>query len=163
MPTCRACGTILDEGAQFCYKCGAKYEQQLFCSQCGTRLREDAAFCALCGASCISGRRETERIEKAVSDKWAWTLATAPLSVDIVFGSWAVTGVILTIIVIVLNCIILMLDKKELESNGNKPGDWIWLGLVLVPVYLFMRASKMGGKYGYAITWCGLFLISLFV
>ena len=162
MPTCRACGTVLDEGEQFCYKCGAKYEQQSFCSQCGSRLREDAAFCASCGTSCI-GSKATNRIQNAVSDKWAWTLATAPLCVDIVFGSWAITGILLRIIVIALNCTFLILDKKELESNGNKPGDWIWLGLVLVPVYLFMRASKMGGKYGYAITWCGLFLLSLFV
>lgn len=80
---------------------------------------------------------------------------------DIVDGNWPCER--LTVLIIALNCIFFILDKKELESKGNQPENWIWLGLFLVPVYLFMRASKVGKKYGYAITWCGLFLLSLLV
>ena len=165
MNVCHKCGASLDEGEKFCYQCGTEVIHHAFCTQCGTKLREGAAFWSACGQPCTAGHSAAlHSMQQEVSDKWAWTLATAPLSAEIVLGStYLIGGVLLTVLIIALNCIFFILDKKELESKGNQPENWIWLGLFLVPVYLFMRASKVGKKYGYAITWCGLFLLSLLV
>lgn len=160
MSLCPKCGAQLMDNEQFCYQCGTKTEQAQFCTACGAMLREGAGFCSVCGTPRYRQTENAIPIEQSkVSNAWVWTLATAPLSVNILLGDY----LWVTIIIIVLNCVFLALDIKELEKSGNKPGSWIWLGFILVPVYLFMRASKMGGKYGYAITWCGLFVLSLLI
>ena len=46
---CIQCGQELEEGAKFCYSCGAKV-QNTFCSQCGAEIPSDAKFCSSCGS-----------------------------------------------------------------------------------------------------------------
>ena len=46
---CIQCGQELEEGAKFCYSCGAKV-QNTFCSKCGAELPRDAKFCGSCGS-----------------------------------------------------------------------------------------------------------------
>ena len=46
---CIQCGQELEEGAKFCYSCGAKV-QNTFCSQCGAEMPRDAKFCGSCGS-----------------------------------------------------------------------------------------------------------------
>ena len=46
---CIQCGQELEEGAKFCYSCGAKV-QNTFCSQCGAEMPSDAKFCGSCGS-----------------------------------------------------------------------------------------------------------------
>lgn len=46
---CIQCGQDLEEGAKFCYSCGAKV-QNTFCSKCGAEMPRDAKFCGSCGS-----------------------------------------------------------------------------------------------------------------
>ena len=148
-----------------------------FCPKCGNQYQDEAQFCPKCGNAITpndgnavaqnSGNAITESEEK-LSDKWVWTLACVPifgmileylvLNVIGFYSEW--TGVV---IFIALNVIFLTLDISELRKKGYNPDGWIWLGLLLIPVYLFIRASKTNKKFGYAITWCVLFVLSMFV
>jgi hypothetical protein len=106
-----------------------------------------------------------------VSDKWAWTMACVPLFsaiFDLVLKSMVWSGsttytAISFIFAVALNCIFFFLDKNELESKHLDPGSWIWTGLLFIPVYLFVRASKINQHWGYAITWCVTFILTLVI
>lgn len=98
-----------------------------------------------------------------VSNKFAWSLATVPILV-----SWFVEMLgfpfwVITISAIALNIIFLMLDSDELNKSGLNVNSWMWMGVVLVPAYLFVRASKTNKQYGYAITWCIMFILDLLI
>lgn len=98
-----------------------------------------------------------------VSNKFAWSLATVPILV-----SWFVEMLgfpfwVITISTIALNIIFLMLDSDELNKSGLNVNSWMWMGVVLVPAYLFVRASKTNKQYGYAITWCIMFILNLLI
>ena len=55
------------------------------------------------------------------------------------------------------------MGKKELESDGFYPEAWMWMGFVLVPVYLVIREIKATRNFVPAIIWCFLFAIVTFV
>lgn len=98
-----------------------------------------------------------------VSNKFAWSLATVPILL-----SWFVEMLgfpfwVITISTIALNIIFLMLDSDELNKSGINVNSWMWMGVVLVPAYLFVRASKTNKQYGYAITWCIMFILDLLI
>jgi hypothetical protein len=63
------------------------------------------------------------------------------------------------LIFFILNATFVALDINELKNKAFAPEGWIWFGFLLVPIYLFIRASKTNKKYGYAITWCILFAL----
>lgn len=100
---------------------------------------------------------------QAVSDKYAWALATVPFLCDFFLTRLNIVGLINMLIIIGINCAFLVLDINEIKKSGNNPGHWIWLGLAIVPVYLFVRASKVNRKYGYAITYMILFSLNIFI
>ncbi|MCL2184139.1 MAG: hypothetical protein FWB85_11800 [Chitinispirillia bacterium] len=54
-------------------------------------------------------------------------------------------------------------DLKELKEKGYVLGAWKWWGVIMFPVYLFIRASKTNQKYGYAKVWCVIFCLSIIV
>ncbi|MCR4600897.1 MAG: GYF domain-containing protein [Clostridia bacterium] len=99
----------------------------------------------------------------ALSDKWLWSLATVPLSVDLVLT--AVNPMIddkfLTAIVLFLNLIFVCLDERHLRHNGIKTRAWMWTGFLLVPVYLFVRASKTNKNIVPGIFWCVLYILDV--
>ena len=94
--------------------------------------------------------------------KYAWILAIVPIIVAIITTKLGM-GYYSTLICIILNCIFLVCDKKDLQNSGTDIEKYIWLGFVLVPIYLFVRASKIDRNYGYAITWCILFIAQLVI
>lgn len=98
-----------------------------------------------------------------VDNRFVWALATIPI-----LASWIITGFlgasqVITIITIGLNIAFLSLDVKALKKSGINAESWLWLGMVLIPLYLFMRASKTDKKYAYGITWCAMFLLNLII
>lgn len=97
-----------------------------------------------------------------INNKYAWALATVPtLTSWVIVWLFGIFGLdFAAIMTIVLNAVFLYLDIKMLENSGRKPEKWLWLGVVIVPLYLFVRASKTDKKYGYGIAWCVLFLIN---
>lgn len=98
-----------------------------------------------------------------VSNKYAWSLATVPILISWLMESIGFLGWVVTICTISINIIFLMLDSDELNKSGQNVNSWMWMGVVLVPAYLFVRASKTNKKYGYAIMWCVMFLFDLII
>ena len=96
------------------------------------------------------------------SNQYVWMLATIPMivcSICIHMG----LGLYANIIMWVLNTVFVILDARELGKCGIDIGKTIWLGFIIIPAYLFVRSSKIDKNYGYSITWCALFLVSLFI
>ena len=54
----------------------------------------------------------------------------------------------------VLNIVFLFIDDSILRKHGVDTKKWSWCGLILIPVYLFIRSAKAGRKFGYSILWC---------
>lgn len=73
---CKKCGAELHPEANFCMKCGAKVEKEIFCHACGTTLPEDAAFCFKCGANLQAKQDDAAGYDYYVTDldKHVWNL-----------------------------------------------------------------------------------------
>ena len=100
----------------------------------------------------------------SLSDKWLWALATLPLLASIVLDSFIPSSSVLSwVIVVGLNCLFITLDEKELKENGFDAESWLWLGVVLVPLYLFYRAAKTNKNIIPGIVWCVLFVLDIFI
>ena len=96
-----------------------------------------------------------------ISEKWMWCLAAVPIPV-----SWLLAGIIgnaessqgiCLVVTIALNILFMTLDIKELKKCGRDISGALWLGFVLLPVYMFVRAAKYTKRYAAAIVWCVLF------
>lgn len=106
-----------------------------------------------------------------ISDRYAWALAVTPIVASVlltkIFLGLGIysngTSVFFMIVTICLNSVFWIADYNLLKKAGYNSEGWMWSGLFLIPVYLFIRASKINKKYWYAITWCILFAISLFI
>ncbi len=102
--------------------------------------------------------------KEVCSDKFMWTLATVPIAVSMLApGLLGIRGTLLTIIVIALNITFLSLDVAEIKKSGYKADSWMWLGLLLVPVYLFVRESKTNRNWAPGIVWCVMFVLDLII
>lgn len=93
----------------------------------------------------------------AISDKWLWALATVPF-IDLLIRTFlnyqvAPNPVVPLIIALVLNSTFLILDMKSLEKSGVNIEKWLWCGILLIPVYLFVRASKTTKNVIPGIVW----------
>ena len=49
MATCNCCGAELTPKDKFCWQCGTKVEQKLYCTNCGAELTPTDKFCWQCG------------------------------------------------------------------------------------------------------------------
>jgi hypothetical protein len=134
-----------------------------FCVKCGKEMENAANFCISCGAA------QTTQINlrgaNKLDDKWAWLLACVPI-IGLILESFilAISGFVSYVMTFViytsLYFSIWKVDVEELKKKNFNPTEWIWF-ILLVPVYLFLRASKTNQKYGYAIAWCVLFVLSI--
>jgi hypothetical protein len=62
-----------------------------------------------------------------------------------------------------LNIGLCLADERNLKNAGHDTkGMTIW-AVLLVPVYLFVRASRLKQNNGYALVWLATFFISLFI
>jgi len=108
-----------------------------------------------------------------IREKWVWCLASVPIPV-----SWLLKYILLLIlginesalwtclwacfvITIIMNSVFIVLDIKELKRCGRDISGVLWLGLFLIPVYLFVRAATYTKRYAPAIVWCVLFLLDI--
>jgi len=101
--------------------------------------------------------------DNVISSKYAWALATVPIAVSILLGIVLKNSIAVSAVAIILNCIFIYLDVSLLKKAGRAVESWLWLGILLVPVYLFVRASKTDKNYAYGITWCVLFVIDIII
>lgn len=99
--------------------------------------------------------------DKPLTDKWAWMLAAVPLiaswtMIYFLEGAGCTTDELYLgsfLACIVLNTIFAIFDARAIEESGRE-GPSTFLGFVLVPVYLFMRAAKVTKQYAPAFLWC---------
>ena len=154
---CANCGTALQAGDIFCPSCGTKQEPQ----KANAAPRATIAR----GVATDSPVRQAQvptatvcRGDGQVSEKWAWWLAVGPFAVLFVMGMMFpdVPKAICYIVGFSINSIFICLDIRHLKQSGKNMHAVIWLGLLFVPIYLFVRAAKYSKKYGPAITWCVL-------
>ena len=104
---------------------------------------------------------EEEKVEEGgkLDNKWFWLLAIIPHTVNvlisIIAGVFSTNLTILNVVcVIALNCLFIALDTKALKKAGYENRSWFWIGLILVPVYLFIRAAKTTKNLAPPIIWC---------
>jgi len=156
----------------------------MYCSKCGTPIQDEAAFRSQCGSSIGSIKITNnemlqssemlatialEKLYPNLSNKWAWTIACAPIFIAILTSFFlnamhvSNSPIVDYLLPFVINSILIIKDTSELRRNSINAENWIWLGFLLVPVYLFLRASKTNKKYGYAILWCVLLIVSIFI
>lgn len=65
-------------------------------------------------------------------------------------------------VALVLNIALCLADERNLKNAGHDTkGMTIW-AVLLVPAYLFARASRLKQSNGYALVWLATFFISLF-
>lgn len=142
----------------------------MFCVNCGKEISSGSSFCPECGAAQqgmtpppTSPNVASSLPDDDVSSKYAWSLATVPILVSWFVAAFGFSFWIVTLCTILLNAIFLMLDSDELKKSGINVNSWMWMGVVLVPAYLFVRASRTNKKYGYAIAWCLMFFFDLLI
>jgi hypothetical protein len=66
-------------------------------------------------------------------------------------------------VALALNIGLCLADERNLKNAGHDTkGMTIW-AVLLVPVYLFVRASRLKQNNGYAIVWLATFFVSVFI
>jgi hypothetical protein len=97
---------------------------------------------------------------KDVKNTLMWILAFTPLFYAIINNSIEYYSMI--IITILLNSILCIVDERKLKKAGHDTKELLVWAFILIPVYIFRRASLLKQKKSYAIVWCLFFLIYLF-
>ena len=101
-----------------------------------------------------------------ISDKWLWALGggsfTIGCAVFLILAAmgWN-AGWAMGVIVLAANFTFLMNDIEEVKKTGRNMGSWSYLGCVLVPVYLFVRAKKTNRNYIPLVVWFVVGIIAL--
>lgn len=108
--------------------------------------------------------KDTEKDSNSIlSEKWIWALASVPLLLSMFFSVIGITGIMPAIIVIIANILFVALDVAYLKQTGKNIEEWIWLGVIIVPLYLIVRENKTNKNAIPTILWFVLFFINLFL
>lgn len=98
-----------------------------------------------------------------ISEKWIWALAAGSIAIKYLLAFVMATMNVLdgnTWIVhagvIIANIVFLSKDIDEVKKSGRDVESWLYLGVVLVPVYLFVRERNTNKNYAPVIVWCVL-------
>jgi len=143
----------------FCSKCGFEISDDsntMFCPKCGNNVKSADATTRPAGGSVNVDREYRGKL----SDGWAWALALVPLIGILMTNVFDIEEGSFFFILLCLNTVFWSLDRKELKQKG-KWGKYGWLGIFLVPVYLFIRDKKVNREHGNAIMWGASLLLYL--
>lgn len=140
---CSKCGYILTDGVHFCPRCGQMVDN--FCRSCGSRIAVGSHFCRTCGAS-------NSPAVTVIPRGWAWVLAVSPLEY-LGFIHLGLPVAVVFAILTLLNMLYVLLDIRQLKKCSGLNLTWTWTGFFIIPLYLFLRASRTDLKYSYAIAW----------
>lgn len=95
---------------------------------------------------------------QAVSDVYAWLLAVFPMAVGTVLAMLGVKYIGIALGIWSLTLLFWVLDVREIKKTTDRFDAWVWTIFLFMGVYLFIRASKAGQRYGYAIVWCVFYI-----
>jgi hypothetical protein len=102
---------------------------------------------------------------EGVDNRIVWTLAFAPIGIaiiDAIVLSSGNGGHSIWLIGYLVNTVLCYIDAEKLKNAGyDTKGMSNWI--VIVPVYLFVRAGRLKQNNAYAIVWLVTFFISLFL
>ena len=172
---CSTCGSPIAPGQRFCNRCGTKvigneidnYDGYYTNGNPGVILDLSNPTQQMNQSYGVTRMQpQIQPRTDIVSDKWIWSLATVPVVVGwlvpLVLAHLEITNAYIPIIVVIaLNILFLTLDVKVLKLAGLNPDSWLFLGFLLVPIYLFVRESKTNRNCGPGIVWCVLFTLEL--
>jgi hypothetical protein len=103
---------------------------------------------------------------RSVADTWAWVLVAIPLIITFV-GALFVTSVgvdgvpvVELIAGLVLNSAAVIWDWRRLQAAGVERPP-VWLGLFLVPAYLYRRAQLLGRNQLTLAAWAVTLVLSM--
>jgi len=103
----------------------------------------------------------------AISEKWIWALATYSVLIAILLENIALalrmsvdTAQLFVFIgAFVNNAIFLARDVEAVKQSGRNVASWLYIGIVLVPVYLYVREKHTNKNYMPLVVWCILFIL----
>ena len=147
-----------------------------FCRNCGNQFEEEEKFCNNCGAvtgevilvKSAIGNSETPPVKSDRKifffDMWAWLLAVIGSFVSVTTIDFFLRREYETAVIgLCFNMIFLIPDFRRLSKSGVKTGVWVWMGLILPFVYLFIRARRTSKiYYTYVLTSVFIMLTCLF-
>lgn len=172
----------------FCPMCGSKLlPDARFCAGCGTAIanpaqtptgppRSDPATSSPPPAPTVGPPPPASAIEPdslQIDNTFAWALAFAPIMLillELVLASATTTPPetriwIQIIVAVALNSALVFADWNRIrKANPEMPAEWWvspWWGVLLVPVYLFLRSSKLKHNFAIPVVWCVCFAASI--
>ncbi len=182
---CAMCGSPLIAGARFCGSCGAPspptqaqeaaapshWESvvEVTAMSPPTQVQEAAAPRSVMAPPAATDLTATLKIDNS----FAWMLAFVPLVLvvlDLAIASSTTPSARLWIQFgtgVVLSTVLVFADWNRIKKgNPDTPAGWWvspWWGILLVPVYLFFRSSKLKQNFAIPIVWCVAFFASFAV
>jgi hypothetical protein len=103
-----------------------------------------------------------------LNNVWVWLLVAAPIITSVAevmfqrnVGSSGGAS-FPWLLALGLNSTFSALDEKAVKAGGYRPTS-MWLGVLLVPVYAFMRGARTGRGQLYGWLWILSFLISIII
>lgn len=138
------------------------------CESCGRELSPQLEQCPACRTPAPTDRSrggDPGLQATVVDNSFVWVLAFAPLLyllVDVALGgtlpeSAAAWGLV---IAVVLNSALVILDYQRLPEAARPS---MWLGLFLVPIYLFQRSSRLRQTMAIPVVWSVAFVVALVI
>ena len=102
-----------------------------------------------------------------VNNGLVWTLAFVPILASLLEAFFAAASSHpqsdFWWVALPLNIGLCLADEKKLKNAGHNTNGMTAWALLLVPVYLFVRASRLKQNNGYAIVWLVTFFLSLYI
>ena len=143
------------------------------CPKCQNPVTEDMSYCVHCGqgiiikvissvyAWCIVGCQSILSISY-VSFMKAVVKAVEKNFVGVEFDSHYTTTFLFTLISAIGIIIFVALDINQSKKYGHEVGCFSWfLGICLLPAYLFIRAINTKSEYYYAITSSLIYVVTM--
>ena len=153
-----------------CSKCGNRYISLGIDSSKWSSLSNDQKSKLL--SKYVSGKPQASKAETTsapsseVSEIWFWLLGFSPFISHVIFPF---TGFDIlgrggsNKLFVILSIVFWILDYCALNKSGYDKGGWRYIGIVLPPVYLFIRASHTNRNWIPGMIWCASLVVIMFI
>ena len=134
----------------------------MFCQKCGSENQVGAQFCMKCG-----NHLAVTSVSSSTSNAYYWVLSLMPLSIGVVGIALATlmestaAYFVSALLSLFVNIALVIADSNELKKSGRDIS--VWMGFLLIPVYLYRRAKLMGSPQIGLLVWVGALSISFLV
>lgn len=147
---CEHCGHSLSDTANFCPNCGAKVTTS---PPMGDHQPDPGQICPD-GPSAklpFPDLHPQTRDASTLSDLWLYSLSFSPVGISFACNCLHMPWLSTACVCLVVTAFFLFLDLSELKSCGYDTTHLAAVGILIYPVYLFMRASRTNKNYAPAV------------